>query len=253
MRRDGEVITELGALMDAVHIEYGSRKYSAGVELIGDTCVVRECFDTGGGHSGAFRDSVAPVLMSVFHEAVKLGYIAGKLMPGYVSKTEFVVTQNPSLSVEVERVASAWRDKEYWTKRSLYEVTHGTGPGTYIKITSVPEGEAPEEVRKAWVGMVLPCDPVLGRGEDREKGAVTKTQNQYNRLGYSVPQKEALKLLEGHFAAAAHWWKAHGYPKEGPGETHFSFAAEEAVQFAGIFTVQKIIHMTEEVQGDPNR
>ena len=30
-----------------------------------------------------------------------------------------------------------------------------------VKVTKIPRGEAPEEIRAAWVGLVLPCYPTV--------------------------------------------------------------------------------------------
>lgn len=54
---------------------------------------VREYFDDGKGHSGAFSSINTPVAEAVFEQAKTLGYIQGKLKPGYVSSGEFVLSK----------------------------------------------------------------------------------------------------------------------------------------------------------------
>ncbi len=53
---------------------------------------VVEYFDDGHGHSGAFSQGTIPLDQGVFDEALREGYIAGVLEPGYVSRTEFKLT-----------------------------------------------------------------------------------------------------------------------------------------------------------------
>lgn len=78
-----------------------------------------------------------------------------------------------------------------------------------VKIISVPKGEAPLWVRKAWVGLYLPVRseeevaldfrPVLGvLSFNRVEGFDT---------GFHVPTKQAIDLLAKKNPAAANWWK----------------------------------------------
>lgn len=246
MRRNGEKITTLGALLDAMWVEMGSRKYAATITYSPSVpeCKVEEYFDDGKGHSGAFTSNISAVDTAVFLEAKTKGYVTGKLEPGYVSEIRFVLTENESLRSQVWSIIEPWREKDYYAKLSEYDVTKGK-PGTYIKIMKVPEGEAPEEIRKAWVGMILPCQSLVGHAkwDERERGALSEEQNPRNRYSFAVPQKEALQRLAdlgGKHAEAADWWKAHGFPKEDPAMDHFSFYQMEAEEFAGTFIHQKI-------------
>lgn len=54
---------------------------------------VREHFDDGKGHSGAFWSENTPVAEAVFQEAKLYSCITGKLEPGYVSQNEFVLSE----------------------------------------------------------------------------------------------------------------------------------------------------------------
>jgi hypothetical protein len=246
MRRKGEKITTLGALLDAMWAEMGSRKYAAKIHYFESIpeCKAEEFFDDGKGHSGAFTSDIAEVEVAIFEEARTKGYVTGVLKPGYVSKTEFVLTDNERLRFQAWDIIKPWREKDYYTQCSAYDVKHGK-PGTYIKIVKVPAGEAPEEIRKVWVGMILPCHPLVGyaKWDERERGALSEEQNSRNRYSYAVPQKDALQLLAdagGERLQAANWWKAQGYPKEDPSMDHFSFYQLEAEEFAGTFVHQKV-------------
>ena len=246
MRRKGEKITVLGALLDAMYVEMGGRKYNAVTHYFESTreCKVEEFFDDGKGHSGAFTNNIADVELAVFEEARKKGFITGAPEPGHISKNEFVLTDNAMLRLQAWDIIKPWREKDYYTKRSEYDVRQGK-PGTYIKIVKVPDGEAPEEIRQAWVGMILPCHPIVGYStwDERERGALTEEQNLHNRYSYVVPQKEALQLLSdagGKCKEAAEWWKVQGFPKDDPTMNCFSFYQLEAEEFAGTFIHQKV-------------
>lgn len=105
-----------------------------------------------------------------------------------------------------------------------------------IKITKVPEGEAPLWVRQAWVGLELPCDPIMGypdQGDgNQDRGAVSQKHLENNRYGVSVPQEEALLILEKKNPAAAKWWRDHGLPE--PGNKYFGFDEGEVEIISGV-------------------
>ncbi len=94
-----------------------------------------------------------------------------------------------------------------------------------IEIKEIPDGEAPKWVRKAWVGLELPCNPFSGLPDSGQEHSVLTKSVVPRRDGYSVPQEEAIKILQGKSPKAAKWWKEHGFPK--PGE-YFCFGKDEA-------------------------
>jgi hypothetical protein len=53
---------------------------------------LEEYYDDGRGHSGAFTTDFTPIIEPVFVEACAAGFISGKLMPGFVSKNHFCLT-----------------------------------------------------------------------------------------------------------------------------------------------------------------
>src|SRR5579871_3824738 len=89
-----------------------------------------------------------------------------------------------------------------------------TGQGTFapgarrpreIRIIAIPPGEAPEEVRRAWVGLVLPLakrarGPLLARGFGVLTGQRELTH------GYAVRSRQAVEILSRHAPEAAEWW-----------------------------------------------
>ncbi len=111
-------------------------------------------------------------------------------------------------------------------------------------------GEAPEHIKAAWKGLVLPCWPILGYPTGGyELGVMSGKQQERNRFGFSVPQQEALETLAKSAPEAAQWWRDHGFPKPG---TCFCFGENEAEIVSGV-TRQQIVHVTGEMQGDPYR
>ena len=78
--------------------------------------------------------------------------------------------------------------------------------GWFVKIIATPQGIAPEEIRRAWVGLVL---PVVGR-EDGEMIAARKLQGFLSdTAGYVVSGPQALELLKEHRGNAWIWWVAN--------------------------------------------
>lgn len=92
-----------------------------------------------------------------------------------------------------------------------------------IMIIKVPRGEAPEWVRRAWVGLVLPCSGVLsGPGV----GVLTGKPSNHGKKTYRAPQDAALKILAQTEPEAVDWWRALGYPKQGK---TFGFCEDEVM------------------------
>ena len=89
-----------------------------------------------------------------------------------------------------------------------------------IRIISPPPGEAPLEIRQAWVGLEL---PVLGKRPIRYlgSGVLTGPMSFIERLmhlitlrlvvksGYVVPAQRAVEILEAVHPEAARWWHEH--------------------------------------------
>lgn len=105
-----------------------------------------------------------------------------------------------------------------------------------IRIIKLPEGEAPEIVRKAWLGLILPCSPTVGWSNEGEELKVLSGKKIPKRYGFSVPQAEAIKILSKSNRKAATWWKKHGFPQAGK---YFGFDESEAEILRGV-TNQRI-------------
>jgi hypothetical protein len=119
----------------------------------------------------------------------------------------------------------------------------------FIRIIKVPDGEAPLWVRQAWLGLTLPCGPIVGVAEGQELGTVTRQETERKRSGFSVFQDEALAILAERNLKAFEWWTSHDYPLIGE---CFCFAEDEAEIVGGV-THQQIVEVTEEMMGNPDR
>jgi hypothetical protein len=91
-----------------------------------------------------------------------------------------------------------------------------------VRIVGTPPGEAPEPIRQAWVGLVLPLSPrCQGRREFRGAGVLTGpkghlgawlallTRRTPRVTGYAVEGRDAVEALAGHAAHAAEWWRSN--------------------------------------------
>lgn len=90
----------------------------------------------------------------------------------------------------------------------------------FVRIIATPPGEAPEEVRQEWVGLVLP----LAAGEIGPRtvptgGVLTGPRTLFGKLwrllsgewllarGYVIDAPQALMLLAEKAPSAARWWR----------------------------------------------
>ncbi len=107
-----------------------------------------------------------------------------------------------------------------------------------IRIKSPPPGEAPEEVRRAWVGLVLPVpDKYAKRQELPMVGVLSGPRSLLGILfaavtgriqhvpGYAVAADTAVEILGKHAPEAASWWRQNAARSIQPGR-HFVFAQE---------------------------
>lgn len=94
-----------------------------------------------------------------------------------------------------------------------------------IKIVKTPLGEAPEEVRRKWVGLELPCDKLGDEGRFTFEAKSLKTPNNPRQNVWFVPQTEAIAILESCSPEAAKWFQDAGYPIP---MMHFTFGYDEA-------------------------
>lgn len=224
--RNKEPITELGALVDALYVDQfeNYRKINAYLTIGFGEVIAREFFDRGIGHSSTYFERSRHVVMSCFEEAQEKEFIIGVLKPGFVSKTEFILTTDKDLRQrEIFPLLEEWREKDFWQYRSSREIAHGQGPGTYVRINIVNEPKLPESVRTGSIGKVLPADPVVMlRGDE---GCPV----------YSVPHKKAIKIFFDLNREMAVYWQMLGVPRTDEAKTRFYFRGDEVEEFVGSF------------------
>ncbi len=104
-----------------------------------------------------------------------------------------------------------------------------------VKIIRAPQGEAPDWVREAWVGLVLPlkeCQlttlPAAGvlSGPRSAMGMfwASLTGAPVTATGYLTPAARAIEILDRARPQAAAWWREHA-PKFLREEAEFLFDA----------------------------
>jgi hypothetical protein len=76
-------------------------------------------------------------------------------------------------------------------------------PQSFIRITSRPEGAAPEAIRDKWIGLVL---PVQNRAVGPRADVVSHTQVE-RRDGYVVRWYDAMRILAEKHPDARDWWE----------------------------------------------
>ena len=109
----------------------------------------------------------------------------------------------------------------------------------FVRFISVPPGEAPLNVRRAWVGLVVPLDTRFGNQPRQVSvfGVVTGPRDLLVRLwdvltgkapkvdGFILPARQCVDLLEGKDPKAAAWWRENAPHMLAPGK-FFVFAAD---------------------------
>ncbi|AIF45989.1 hypothetical protein [Dyella japonica] len=110
----------------------------------------------------------------------------------------------------------------------------------HIRVIAMPPGEAPERIRAAWIGVVLPLAETKGSqpgiwitqgvlGKDR--GLLARIKRLLGMLvveqpsvAYAVDVLAAMESLRAHSPSAAMWWERHTPHLLVPGK-RFCFSA----------------------------
>lgn len=111
-----------------------------------------------------------------------------------------------------------------------------------IRIIKPPPGEAPAEIRAAWVGIILPLASkapatietfgVLSIPKTRIGLAFAKLLGRMKRqTGYIVEANKGIELLAVHAPEAALWWRKYAARAIAPGQ-FFLFAIEACEEIA---------------------
>ncbi len=110
----------------------------------------------------------------------------------------------------------------------------------YIRIINTPSGDAPERVRAAWVGLVLPL-AVPGVHDVETVGVLSRPKRGFGSFfahlagrttkvqGYTVEAARSIEILATHSPAAANWWRENAAAAIRPG-TYLLFPTESCQQ-----------------------
>ncbi len=105
-----------------------------------------------------------------------------------------------------------------------------------IRIISTPPGEAPEHIRAAWTGVVLPA-AVSGARSVETIGVLSRPKSQLGLLfarlfgrvrrsqGFVVESSKAIEILAEQAPEAAEWWRQNTPHLTQPGR-YFLFHSE---------------------------
>jgi hypothetical protein len=79
----------------------------------------------------------------------------------------------------------------------------------HVRVVRTPPGEAPETIRRAWVGVKLPLrrwetEPCLHQTE-----GVLSQRMRGTGVGYAVSARAAVNALASHSPEAAEWWRTN--------------------------------------------
>jgi hypothetical protein len=111
-----------------------------------------------------------------------------------------------------------------------------------VRIVKRPAGEAPENIRDAWIGLLLPVDPHYPHLITCQVGGVLSIQKPFladqseevdspSVRGYLVDALAAINLLEESSPSAAAWWRVNTPFLLQPGQVlHFDEECCEAEQ-----------------------
>jgi hypothetical protein len=118
-----------------------------------------------------------------------------------------------------------------------------------IRIKSTPPGEAPENIRRAWIGLVLPVLPQFPKARTFSGfGVLTGPKTRFGMIfatllgrgqkhkGYAVEAKTAIELLGNHSKTAADWWRQDAPQFLNP-KFYFLFPADSCEEIASEFAV----------------
>jgi hypothetical protein len=94
-----------------------------------------------------------------------------------------------------------------------------------IVILRTPAGEAPEHIRRAWIGLELPLAPGESGPQRVDTVAVLSGGPTGSKQGYLVAGPAALQALEARSPEAAAWWRQN-VPQVAEAGYRFVFPAD---------------------------
>ena len=95
-----------------------------------------------------------------------------------------------------------------------------------IKIVKIPQGEMSLEIRKAWLGIEMPC--LFIKLCDKPIGLLSRERLSQCQNSYVVLQEHAIAALEQKRPRIGKVWRESGFPRSPTAA--FSFRQDEAVE-----------------------
>jgi hypothetical protein len=106
-----------------------------------------------------------------------------------------------------ETIVYAWGETKVPTRRPSAPYTPVAT--TRIRIVEPPPGEAPADIRAAWVGLELPTLGDRDGPSSHIVAGVLSGEEATFAVGYAVSGRAAVELLAGHAPDAAAWWRTN--------------------------------------------
>ncbi len=76
-----------------------------------------------------------------------------------------------------------------------------------LRIVAVPSGEAPEAIRRAWVGVAIPLRRAVSQPVTQDTIGVLSKEKTGRMTGYALTGSEAVEALRARNQKAATWWE----------------------------------------------
>jgi hypothetical protein len=153
-------------------------------------------------------------------------YLASQAWKKKTGKTE-AEFPDFGLSYASEPSGERWTEDGDDLKRRFLNLwkRFSPAPPRWVRIIAAPPGEAPPDIRTAWIGCVLQLHQ--GRETPEQVGEVKGVKSgrpEGHGLAYVVPSRDAILTLKGRDARAANWWRKYAPHMFEPGR-NFVFSA----------------------------
>ncbi len=86
-----------------------------------------------------------------------------------------------------------------------------------LRIVALPPGEAPEKIRRAWVGVAIPLRRAASQPVTQDSVGVLSKEKMGRMTGYALTGSEAIQALRARSQKAAAWWEDNASHVLAPG------------------------------------
>lgn len=76
-----------------------------------------------------------------------------------------------------------------------------------LRIVAMPPGEAPEKIRRAWVGVAIPLRRAASQPVTQDSVGVLSKEKMGCMTGYALTGSEAIEALRAQSQKTAAWWE----------------------------------------------